>query len=190
MSYTSNIDYVYSDPHFHHENIIEYCNRPFSSVEEMDKMLLHRWNNMVSEDETVLFLGDLAMAPQDKALRTLHELNGEILFIRGNHDDILFDTQSDIMVYNSITFEHRGLTIPCTHYPEEPPDDHTEYVFHGHTHNNDLDTYPFFNPHNRTFNFSAELLGYTPLPYEYVAEILFERKSTVYKEFTEHLRRE
>ena len=46
-----------SDTHFNHEKIIEYCKRPFSSVEEMDKKLVSNWNEVVSEGCTVFHLG-------------------------------------------------------------------------------------------------------------------------------------
>ncbi|PIN93408.1 hypothetical protein COU54_03350 [Candidatus Pacearchaeota archaeon CG10_big_fil_rev_8_21_14_0_10_31_24] len=36
--------FIISDKHFHHENIIEYSNHPFKSVEEMDKEIIRRWN--------------------------------------------------------------------------------------------------------------------------------------------------
>ena len=31
-----------SDTHFHHENIIRFCNRPFGSIEEMNDELVRR----------------------------------------------------------------------------------------------------------------------------------------------------
>jgi calcineurin-like phosphoesterase family protein len=34
-----------ADFHFGHGNIIRYCNRPFQSVEEMDRTILDRLND-------------------------------------------------------------------------------------------------------------------------------------------------
>jgi calcineurin-like phosphoesterase family protein len=47
-----------SDTHFYHTNIIKYCNRPFSSVEEMNQKLIENWNNTISEHDTIFHLGD------------------------------------------------------------------------------------------------------------------------------------
>ena len=54
--------FIIADHHFHHENIIKYCNRPFKSAEEMNSYMIHKWNSVVSEKDIVYHLGDFALA--------------------------------------------------------------------------------------------------------------------------------
>lgn len=42
-----------SDTHFGHKNIIDYSNRPFSSVEEMNEVLINNCNERVSNDDEI-----------------------------------------------------------------------------------------------------------------------------------------
>lgn len=75
-----------ADNHFKHTNIIKYCNRPFSSVEEMDDTMLTNWNSTVSPGDTVYHLGDLAFGPADYIQELISKLNGQIIMVGGNHD--------------------------------------------------------------------------------------------------------
>lgn len=80
-----------SDLHFGHANIIKFDNRPFSSVEEMDKELIHRWNDKVAKGDLVYVLGDLIWKSKnnDEAAKLIESLNGQIILIKGNHDRFL-----------------------------------------------------------------------------------------------------
>mgnify|MGYP006999198613 CR=1 FL=1 len=40
-------DWVIGCTHFGHANIIRLCNRPFASVEEMDRAMIENWNRTV-----------------------------------------------------------------------------------------------------------------------------------------------
>ena len=77
-----------SDHHFHHSNIIKYCNRPFETVEEMNQALIDNWNSVVGKDDDVYHLGDLCFGNIEKWNSVLEPgvLNGNIHLILGNHD--------------------------------------------------------------------------------------------------------
>lgn len=78
-----------ADTHFGHQNILQYCNRPFSSIEEHDEELIKRWNSKVSMNDEVYHLGDISYDTGDWSV--LNRLNFKHLYlIVGNHDhDVL-----------------------------------------------------------------------------------------------------
>lgn len=80
-----------SDTHFGHANIIEYCNRPFYDVEEMDTEMIERWNSVVSMDDTVYHLGDFTLDNEHRFFRYANSLNGNINIIPGSHDHSWID---------------------------------------------------------------------------------------------------
>lgn len=75
-----------SDTHFGHARIIELCNRPFKSVEEMDEEMIARWNKIVRPQDTVMHIGDFCMGNGEEASQYLRRLNGHIHLVWGNHD--------------------------------------------------------------------------------------------------------
>lgn len=80
------MDYFISDTHFNHSNIIKYSNRPFKTVDEMNKTLINNWNNRVKKIDRVFFLGDFCLGGKDIIYDFAKQLNGKIIMIKGNHE--------------------------------------------------------------------------------------------------------
>jgi len=100
-----------SDIHFFHQNIIQYCNRPWTSADEMNEGIIRNWNEVVGKDHKVFIIGDLAMGGRGKADRLasmLYRMNGELYLIPGNHDSyVLHPPVSDRLTILPPLFELR-----------------------------------------------------------------------------------
>lgn len=57
--------YYIADLHFCHTNIINFDNRPFFSVDEMNRELISNWNSVVTNNDTVMILGDFCWGLED-----------------------------------------------------------------------------------------------------------------------------
>ncbi|MHA1402035.1 MAG: hypothetical protein ACTSQE_16930 [Candidatus Heimdallarchaeaceae archaeon] len=75
-----------ADEHYYHTNIIKYCNRPFSSVEEMNEVLIQNHNRVVKNGDIVVHAGDFSFANRDKTEKIIKQLNGAHIFLKGDHD--------------------------------------------------------------------------------------------------------
>lgn len=157
--------YVIGDLHLGHANIIKYCARPFpwKKAEEMDRVLIKNWNNIVKKTDTVYFLGDLC-GPQSKihADWYFRHLNGNIIWVKGNHDEQKYVSSTRLV--ENVKKEYNGMKFFFTHDPKSTIENFTGWVLHGHEHNNNLRSYPFFNPRQMRINVSAEVIGYKPIP--------------------------
>jgi len=76
-----------SDLHLGHTNVIEYCNRPFESIIDMDTTIIQNWNNIITKDDLVFIIGDFCFHCNKQGWKNyLDQLNGFIWLIKGNHD--------------------------------------------------------------------------------------------------------
>lgn len=107
-----------SDTHFGHQNILQYSQRPFKSTTEMDETMIANWNKVVGPEDTVFHLGDFAFGEPKRIKEIVDQLNGRIVFIKGNHDKHL-DKLTDVFdgIYAQITLVIEGQRVLLNHYP-------------------------------------------------------------------------
>jgi calcineurin-like phosphoesterase family protein len=129
-----------SDTHFYHNFFVKSGKRPFSSIEEMNKELIIRWNGRVSPEDTVFHLGDFCLckstqapeAPTDAFNYIKKQLNGNIIFLAGNHDI----NNKNKSIIESLIIKYGGHRIYLTHNPKFYRKDF-EWNFCGHNHGNE-----------------------------------------------------
>lgn len=99
--------FLTSDWHFSHMNIMRThkSRREFSTLLEMNKTIIESINSVVSPEDTIFFLGDLAKGLTQKELfKLLKKINGNIVIIRGNHD---YDYYINYLKENN--YEYNGM---------------------------------------------------------------------------------
>ena len=131
------MDWVISDTHFYHTNIIKYCDRPFANAEEMDSIMMFNWNKAVEPEDTVYHLGDFAYGKgsKERIRWYLNQLNGTKILIRGNHDRETVSWYRSRGFYNVIGGEYweyeKGVLLSHRPYPTKYP----MINIYGHVHN-------------------------------------------------------
>ena len=58
--------YFYGDPHFGDDAIRRYENRPFNNTKTMDIALITNYNEIITNDDIVIFTGDLGAEGYEK----------------------------------------------------------------------------------------------------------------------------
>ena len=155
--------FVCADLHFSHTNIIKYEDRPFNDRDEMDEGLIRNWNSVVTKDDTVYVLGDVAFCGKDKAKSLVQRLNGRKILIMGNHDraksptywqEIGFDLVSPfpILLDGKYLLRHEPAE------GEEFYNDHEYFEIYGHVHGSRY----YLDHTDCSACVSIERLGYKP----------------------------
>ncbi len=167
--------FLIADLHLGHANIIRYCSRPFlfSDSREMDHVLIKNWNYTIGRKTRIYCLGDLRYGEgAEQAQEYRKRLRGDIVFIRGNHDE----PEPGTVAFAEIGYE--DLKFLLIHDPADAPPGFDGWVIHGHHHNNDLRHYPFISFTDRRVNVSAELIGYKPVSLHEIVGHIREREAS------------
>lgn len=112
--------YFIADTHFGHENVIRFCDRPFSSADDMDEAMIANWNARVRGNDTVYILGDMFFRSTN-AEAILQRLRGKKRLIVGNHDGswmAKFDyARYFVSVDNFLETSDGQHSLTLCHYP-------------------------------------------------------------------------
>lgn len=180
-----------SDNHFGHHNIIEHCNRPFRDAQHMDKEMISRWNGVVRKGDSVYHLGDLSFLRPRETSSILSRLNGQIHFIKGNHDKLLpevrdmFTSVSDL---KEIKIE--GQKIILCHYPMLSWNQmhRGSWMLHGHSHGTLRTSCKScsFEPGRKMLDVGVDCHDYTPISFSRVKKYMEDVRRSIFHSVDHH----
>ncbi len=174
-----------SDTHFGHKNILQYCERPFDSIEEHDEALIQNWNDRVHKGDVVYHLGDFALCSQDKAREIAGRLNGNIYLLLGNHDKGIKGME-DMFVwvrhYHEVKTKGDYRKICLLHYAQRVWNGSHRGTYHlyGHSHG-DLDD------HGYSTDVGVDRWSYGPVSLEEIEAYMEEKPRDAILEARHHL---
>lgn len=179
--------FIISDTHFGHAGMLNFLNydgtrmRPFSSVEEMDELMIENWNKLVKPMDKVYHLGDV-FYKSGNSDEIAKRLNGEKVLVRGNHDRR--EARWYLKYFKDVraTFHIDGNYL-LGHFPIHP-DSKGRFVrqLHGHIHAQTVMKKEYFITgfgYNTAFNkitdpwyrnCCVEVNNYSPIPFELIKE--------------------
>lgn len=151
--------FVIADTHFSHENIITFKDkegkiiRDFKNIEDMDNHIVTKWNSVVTSEDTVYLLGDVAM--KEKGLKQLERCNGRKVLVKGNHD--IFRKEKYLKHFDDIRAYVVKEGAILSHIPIHPESlTRFKLNIHGHLHANKINDPKYICV-------SCEQVNYTPV---------------------------
>lgn len=178
-----------SDLHFGHKNILQFCNRPFATTEEMDEALIQNWNSVIKPNDWVFNLGDFAFAPHWRWYEILARLNGKHVLILGNHDITRWPGDKVMELFHRVEqqmiLKIDGRFVYLNHYPflcyggtyRSP--ENAVWQLHGHVHSSPNDTERKGQDNERLairfpyqYDVGVDNNNFTPVSWEQIKEII------------------
>jgi calcineurin-like phosphoesterase family protein len=170
--------YFTADLHFGHQAIIDYCNRPFSDVREMNQNLIKNWNSRVNNDDHVYIVGDLFYGGRDaagidEAITIVKKLNGVLHLVAGNHDFPYLKNMEYHYLFADVDqiryLKHEGEHIFLCHYPMAEWSGYYRGSRHiyGHVHNDkDSAAFQYMRTLDKALNAGVDICDYMPVTLE------------------------
>jgi calcineurin-like phosphoesterase family protein len=120
-----------ADMHLQHENVLQFENRPFASIEEHDDVLLDNLNRMAGPKDSIIMCGDFAWRGEESLIARIRCKN--VFFIVGNHDKAKVGKAFKYAADTAI-IKLRGQSCFFSHYPHCYWPGSPRGAFHGYGH--------------------------------------------------------
>jgi calcineurin-like phosphoesterase family protein len=118
------MDFVTSDIHFGHANIMKFCpeSRAFNNdVSNMNESIVKNWNAIVGPNHHTYILGDVAFCNVEKAVELIRRLNGTKTLVVGNHDKKLIKDEEFrscfVKIRDYVDISVNKTKVVMFHYP-------------------------------------------------------------------------
>ncbi|MCL2392913.1 MAG: metallophosphoesterase family protein [Oscillospiraceae bacterium] len=165
-----------SDTHFGDSAIIDYCNRPFATVDEMNRALIGNWNSRVSNDDDVYIIGDVfytgrGAAGHKDAIAIVEQLKGKLHLVAGNHDFPYLKKMDYHYLFADVDqvryLRHDGEDIFMCHYPMTEWSGFYRGSWHiyGHIHNHKNAAHMYMKNLDKALNAAVEIINYMPVTF-------------------------
>lgn len=159
-----------SDLHLDHNNIIEYSNRPFDSVESMNNFIISNINKKIKPNEELFILGDFCVGHGkiDRIIELFYMINCKnIHMIYGNHDKAIRKNSAKLIeggiiksAQDVLITKENGHSIFLSHYAHKvwPSSHRGRFHCYGHSHGNLQD-----DPTSLSMDVGVDCNNFTPL---------------------------
>lgn len=132
-----------SDWHLNHKRVLEYCERPFDNMHDMECVFYENLKSIYRHGDILYYLGDLCFASKFYANNyiewfSIYGLN-QVIYIFGNHDYSFRNTIKNNKIVKwsgdlKVIHLHDGTKTYLCHFPIESWP--KGYMLHGHSHGN------------------------------------------------------
>lgn len=155
--------YFTADEHYGHTNIIKYCKRPFSSIEEMNSTLIINFNSVVGKNDLTIHAGDFCWYnKQEDVIKLTSQLNGNHIFLKGSHDHWL--PNSAKYMWRKMIEGH--LVVVC-HYAMRvwERSHYNSWQLFGHSHG-------MLTPEGKQMDIGVDTNNFYPYSFEQIKKIM------------------
>jgi calcineurin-like phosphoesterase family protein len=171
------MDYFSSDWHFGHSNIMRYCKRKFKHIDHHDKALIRNCNDVVGENDRLIFVGDLSLkAANNKGYyqRLISKIKCKNkIIIPGNHDrnNFRFYAGDGGVGFKQLIWPYMEYEefIVC-HDPSLSQVDRNRFFICGHVHDH-------YHILGNVFNCGVDVNDFKPVSIESIRQQLIDERN-------------